>query len=151
MTDALNGDGPETEGHPQDEPPRARKTRGRPRKKGAHSIGAGRNVQPLKVQLQVPYQLLGQVVGSRGLPATGNALIMSAPRAAEAWDTFLQRWPALYEAMEKGMIASDVIVLVAIHMEILAVARQEIAERRRWLQQQAGAPADTNPAHAQAV
>ncbi len=139
------------EQHPQDDPPRARKTRGRPRKKGAHSIGAGRNVQPLKVQLQVPYQLLGQVVGSRGLPATGNALIVSAPRAAEAWDTFLQRWPALYEALEKGMIASDVIVLVMIHLEILSVARQEIAERQRWLQQQGGAPADTNPAHAQAV
>jgi hypothetical protein len=136
--------------HPQDEPPKAKRPRGRPRtKKGAHSIGAGRNAQPLKVQLQVPYQLLGQVVGARGLPATGNALIVAAPRAAEAWDQFLQRWPGLYEMLEKGMIASDVIVLVMIHLEILGVARQEMAQRAQYLTGQGPSGDDSNPAHAQ--
>jgi hypothetical protein len=121
--------GPDGE-HRADEPPKVRRTRG-PRKQGAHSIGAAKRVSPgpLKAQLEIPYRLAGQIAASRGLPMTGNVLVQKAPDCAGAWDQFLKRWPALYEALEKGMIASDVIVLVMVHLEILQVARMELAAR----------------------
>jgi hypothetical protein len=124
---------------PKDDAPKARRTRlgGNGRRKGAHSPGAARrtaNVPALKVQLQIPYKLAGQVATSRGLPHTGAVLDRKAPECAAAWDQFLQRWPALYEALEKGMIAGDVIALIMVHMEILQVARMELAARQQQFQ-----------------
>jgi len=84
-------------------------------------------VVPLKTQLEYPYRLAGQLATSRGLPHTGGVLKQVAPDAAAAWDQFLQRWPDLYEMLEKGMIASDVIALVMVHLQIVSAARKELA------------------------
>ena len=128
--------------HRIDEPPAVRtaRPRGRPpgastrakrgKKRGAHSLGTHPNPLPLKTQLEYPYRLAGAFASSRGLPFTGDTLIRVAPEAAAAWDQFLQRWPDVHEMLEKGMIASDVIALVMVHLQIVSAARQELAARQ---------------------
>ena len=138
--DVGGGEGPE---HRIDEPPVVRSTTSRPRgrppgakarrstkKRGAHSLGTHPNPIPLAKQLEYPYLLAGQFVASRGLPVTGNTMVQVAPQAAAAWDQFLQRWPDFHEMLEKGMIASDVIALVMVHLQIVSAARAEIASRQ---------------------
>lgn len=135
----VDGGGEESE-HRIDEPPAVRtaRPRGRPpgsrakprgKKRGSHSLGSHPNPIPLKTQLEYPYRLAGALATSRGMPYTGNTLIAVAPEAAAAWDQFLQRWPDLHEMLEKGMIASDVIALVMVHLQIVSAARQELAAR----------------------
>jgi hypothetical protein len=112
--------------HRTDEPPRPRKTR-RTTRKGAHSVGVGRNNLSVKAQLQIPYQLAGQIAASRGLPHTGAILIARAPECAAAWDQFLKRFPAVYDMLEKGMVAGDIITLLWVHFEIVQTMRAEVA------------------------
>jgi len=125
--------------HRIDEPPQVRQTRPRkaqgPRKRagrrrGAHALGSHPNPIPLAKQLEYPYLLAGSFASSRGLPHTGDTLVRVAPQAAQAWDQFLQRWPDLHDMLERGMIASDVIALVMVHLEIVQAARVELAARQ---------------------
>jgi hypothetical protein len=145
--DDVGGEDGEVAEHRIDEPPAVRTTpsrpRGRPagstrkragRKRGAHSLGTHPNPIPLKQQLEYPYRLAGTFAHSRGLPYTGDTLIRVAPEAAEAWDNFLQRWPDLHDMLERGMIASDVIALVMVHLQIVQAARQELAQRQAQTQ-----------------
>jgi hypothetical protein len=115
---------------PRGRPPGSGTTRKRTKKRGAHSLGTHPNPIPLAKQLEYPYRLAGTLAHSRGLPFTGDTLIRVAPEAAAAWDQFLQRWPDLHEMLEKGMIASDVIALVMVHLQIVSAARQELAARQ---------------------
>jgi hypothetical protein len=87
---------------------------------------------PVAEQIAMLYKLGGQMVGGRGLPATGGVLQQKAPEAGAAWDAVLKRFPAVYEMLEKGMIAGDVLALVWVHLEILQVARQEIEARNAY-------------------
>jgi len=144
LSDTFDPDDLGGEGEPEhriDEPPAVRtaRPRGRPpgtkarrstKKRGSHSLGSHPNPIPLKVQLEYPYRLAGTFATSRGLPYTGQTLDRVAPQAAAAWDQFLQRWPDLHEMLEKGMIASDVIALVMVHLEIVQAARSELAARQ---------------------
>lgn len=93
--------------------------------------GAKSATIPLAVQLELPYLILGDVVG-RKLPSTGGALKQQAPQCAQAWDQFLLRYPSLREKLEQGMVAGDVVALLMAHMPIIQMAREESA----WMAQQ---------------
>jgi len=114
----------------QDRPPRPReKAKDKPRA----SAAAGAASFPLAVQLQLPYKLLSNATAAR-LPVTSQVLAIQAGPCAEAWDQFLMRYPALREAIERGMIAGDVMALVMAHLPILTAAREELAARARAME-----------------
>ena len=82
-------------------------------------------------QIEMVYNLGGQVAISRGLPATGNVIGAQAHPCAVAWDQLLDAYfPGLKEMLEKGMVATSVVALIYAHIPIVQVARAEIAQRR---------------------
>lgn len=134
-----NGQGERT--FRQDAPPRAKKAA--PKQRPAPKVAA----IPLAAQLELPYKIIGDIAGYRGLPQTRGILYQQAPLCAQAWDTFLMRYPALREKIEQGMIAGDIVGLIMAHVPIVQVARMEIAERQAAMEGYTGGlPADGSAA-----
>ena len=122
-----------------DEPtPFRRPAKAKPGPKAGPKFTSAKGI-PLAVQLQLPYNLLSNVTAAR-LPVTSQVLAQQARPCAEAWDTFLLRYPALREKIEQGMIAGDVIALIMAHLPILAAAREEIAARAQMAEQYGDRP-----------
>lgn len=79
------------------------------------------------------YGLGGNFAAQRGLPATAGMMTGRSRDFGVAWDKFLRRWPALYEMIEKGTIASDVIALLMLHVELFQTMNREIDARNAYL------------------
>ncbi len=117
----------------KDEPPQPRKATGATKKRAApKSTG----MPSLRLQLEMPYRLGATALQTR-LPHTAGVLNMQAGPCAEAWDTFLLRYPKLREKIESGAVAADIVNLVMVHVPIVQMAREELAA-----QQNAAFPAD---------
>ncbi len=127
-----------------DEPPRPRATAAKKtaKKQAAPKPTAGGFT--LAQQLELPYHLVGDLARTR-MPQTAMALHMNAAAAGAAWDRFLMRYPSLRAKIETGMIGADVLALVMVHVEILRVAREEIAAQRAVLEHYEGG-LETRPA-----
>lgn len=121
-TDPMN----EPDGFTKDEAPRPKKAQGRPpgRPKKAPTVAQ----IPVAKQIEMLYRLGGQAISPR-LPVTANAVVGQAAMCGEAWDAVLRRYPAIYEFIQKGMIAGDIAALVIAHMPIIEAARMELAQR----------------------
>jgi transcriptional regulator with XRE-family HTH domain len=115
----------------KDEPPKPRKAAAA-KKAGPKSSG----MPSLRLQLEMPYKLGATALQTR-LPHTAAVINMQAGPCAEAWDTFLLRYPKLREKIESGAVAADIVNLVMVHVPIVQMAREELAA-----QQAATFPAD---------
>ncbi len=134
-----------------DEPPRPRATAAKKtaKKQAAPKPTAGGFT--LAQQLELPYHLVGDLARTR-MPQTAMALHMNAAvKLARHRATinrvkrFLMRYPSLRAKIETGMIGADVLALVMVHVEILRVAREEIAAQRAVLEHYEGG-LETRPA-----
>jgi transcriptional regulator with XRE-family HTH domain len=115
-------DVPEAEGFTsKDEAPKPRKAAAQ-KKAAPKSSG----MPSLRLQLEMPYRLAGTALTTR-MPYTAGMLQQQAGPCAEAWDTFLLRYPKLREKIEQGAVAADVVNLVMAHMPIIQTAREELA------------------------
>lgn len=121
-----------------DEPPQPKASqRAAPKKSGGRRPtgkprggGSGTASIPLAVQLELPYKLGSNIAQARGFYQLAQVLDIQARPCAEAWDTFLMRYPALREKIEQGMIAGDVVGLIMAHVPIFQVFRMEVQARQ---------------------
>lgn len=113
-----------TDDHPVDDPP---KTRRKPRQ---HAGGGAVPAMTVEAQLNLIYNLVATLTASR-VPGVSGAIKVNAARCAKADEQLLRRWPRVYEAMEKGMIAGDILAVFMAHYPILMALREEIEARRR--------------------
>ena len=114
----------------------------KPRKAAAQKKAAPKSsgMPSLRLQLEMPYRLAGTALTTR-MPYTAGMLQQQAGPCAEAWDTFLLRYPKLREKIEQGAVAADVVNLVMAHMPIIQTAREELAAIQMANQ---GFPTDNN-------
>jgi phytoene dehydrogenase-like protein len=110
----------------------------RPKRSKAKTPRSSAPTVPVNEQIAMLYTLGGQIAADRGLPATGTQLKNKSAEFGRAWDNVLRRFPALYDMLEKGMVAGDVMVLVWLHYELMAVAREELARRAEYIARQSG-------------
>ena len=115
----------------KDEPPRARKAGAAKKAAPKKTSGA---IPPLSVQLQVPYKLAATGLRTR-LPVTAQVIDAQAGPCAAAWDQFLLRYPGLRDKIEQGAVAADIVNLVMVHLPILQIAREELANQQQAAQQ----------------
>lgn len=108
---------------PTDEPPRER-----PR--GRHVAGGMPAPLSVQAQLELVYNLVGDLVRAPA-PIASGAVKMQAHACAKADEQLLRRWPKLYEAIEKGAVAGDILAVFMAHYPILMAVREEIDIRRR--------------------
>ena len=99
-----------------------------PKQKKSARPSAG--AMTVEAQLRLIYDLAGTLTMSK-TPAVGRALKANAGACAHADEQLLRRWPKLYAAMEKGLIAGDILAVFMAHYPILMGVREEIEERRR--------------------
>ena len=103
-----------------------RDTPPKPRRGGKAPAAVGMNVE---AQLRLIYDLVGTLTASR-TPMLSGAIKRQAGACAKADEQLLRRWPKLYAAMEKGLIAGDILAVFMAHYPILMAAREEIEARR---------------------
>lgn len=85
--------------------------------------------EAVEAQFKLIYDLLATAMSSRA-PVVSSAMHKQSSACAKADEQLLRRWPKLYEAMEKGLIAGDILAVVMAHMPILAAVRIEMDQRR---------------------